>query len=146
MIAYEMTVLHEVVYIAPVPAVIAAPALAALQHLRHRISFAVIAAFVPLVEYFAPARAVLTKCLQVAAQSGVQHVESATKRSANSESGLPTCPRDCEPSNHRSQPCPTLSTSSGRRASTPGSSLWRCSLPMRIHLSTRLVRRNASSG
>ena len=62
--ACEMSVLHEVVYIAPVPAVIAAPALA------------VIAAFAPLVEYFAPACAVLTHCLQVAAQSGVQHVES----------------------------------------------------------------------
>ena len=36
--AYEMTVLSEDVYIAPVPAVIAAPALAALQHLRHRTS------------------------------------------------------------------------------------------------------------
>ena len=34
--AYEMTVLPEVVYIAPVPAVFAASALAALQHLRHR--------------------------------------------------------------------------------------------------------------
>ena len=75
-IAYKLTMLHEVVYIAPVPAVIAAPAFAALQHLRHRISFAVIAAFALLVEYFAPARAVLTKCLQVAAQSGVQHVVS----------------------------------------------------------------------
>ena len=57
MTACEMTVLHEVVYIAPMPAVIAAPALA------------VFAAFAPLVEYSAPAR-------QVAAQSGVHHVES----------------------------------------------------------------------
>ena len=56
-IAYVLAVLHEVVYIAPVSAVIAAPALA------------VFAAFAPLVEYSAPAR-------QVAAQSGVQHVES----------------------------------------------------------------------
>ena len=36
--ACEITVLHEVVYIAPVPAVFAAPAFAALQHLRHRTS------------------------------------------------------------------------------------------------------------
>ena len=71
-------------------------------------------------------------------QSGVQHVESG----ANSERGLLACPRDYEPSNYRSQPCPTLSTSSGSRASTPGWRPWRCSLPMRIHLSTT-VRRNA---
>ena len=38
MIAYVLAVLHEVVYIAPVSAVIAAPALAALQQLRHRTS------------------------------------------------------------------------------------------------------------
>ena len=36
--AYEMTVLSEDVYITPVPAVITSPALAALQHLRHRTS------------------------------------------------------------------------------------------------------------
>ena len=35
---YEMTVLLEVVYISPVPAVIAVPALAALRLLRHRTS------------------------------------------------------------------------------------------------------------
>ena len=38
MTAYVLAVLHEVVYIAPVSAVIAAPALAALQQLRHRTS------------------------------------------------------------------------------------------------------------
>ena len=36
--AYEMTVLLEVVYISPVPAVIAVPALAALRLLRYRTS------------------------------------------------------------------------------------------------------------
>ena len=38
MTAYVLAVLHEVVYIAPVSAVIAAPVLAALQQLRHRTS------------------------------------------------------------------------------------------------------------
>ena len=101
MTACEMTVLHEVVYIAPVPAVIAAPALA------------VFAAFAPLVEYSAPAR-------QVAAQSGVQHVESGHEAVCEQREWLaPPAQGECEPLDHRSQQCPTLSASSGRRASAP---------------------------
>ena len=51
----EMTVLHEVVYIAPVAAVFAAPALAVRSActggLRHRSALAVIAASAPVMEY-----------------------------------------------------------------------------------------------
>ena len=54
-IAYELPVLHEVVYIAPVPAVFAAPALvvrsACTSGLRHRSALAVIAASAPVMEY-----------------------------------------------------------------------------------------------
>ena len=53
--AYELPVLHEVVYIAPVPAVFAAPALAVrsacTSGLRHRSALAVIAASAPVMEY-----------------------------------------------------------------------------------------------
>ena len=54
-IAYELPVLHEVVYIAPVPAVFAAPALvvrsACTSGLRHRSALSVIAASAPVMEY-----------------------------------------------------------------------------------------------
>ena len=54
-IAYELPVLHKVVYIAPVPAVFAAPALvvrsACTSGLRHRPALAVIAASALVMEY-----------------------------------------------------------------------------------------------
>ena len=53
--AYELPVLHEVVYIAPVPAVFAAPAFAVRSAcnsgLRHRSALAIIAASAPVMEY-----------------------------------------------------------------------------------------------
>ena len=51
-----------------------------------------IAAFAPLVEYFAPARAVLTNCFQVAAQSGVQHVEWGHEAVSEQREGLACLP------------------------------------------------------
>ena len=55
-------------------------------------TLAVIAAFAPLLEYFAPTCAVLTNCLQVAAQSGVQHVESGHEAVREQREGLARLP------------------------------------------------------
>ena len=51
-----------------------------------------IAAFASLVEYFSPARAVLTNCLHVAAQSGVQHVEWGHEAVREQREGLARLP------------------------------------------------------
>ena len=51
-----------------------------------------IAVFAALVEYFPPARAVLTNCLHVAAQSGVQHVEWGHEAVREQREGLARLP------------------------------------------------------
>ena len=74
--AYVLTGLHVVVHFVSVPAEVAAPLCRIAAPATSRPALAMIAAFALLVDYFALARAALTDCLLVAAQSGVQHIGS----------------------------------------------------------------------
>ena len=90
--AYVMTVLSEVVYIAPVPAVIAAPALAALQHLRHRTSPCRDRSICASGGILCASSCSVDELFQVAAQSGVQHVEWGHEAVCEHREGLARLP------------------------------------------------------